>query len=264
MLRGVILRSLGAVVLFSIVFFVTLPWLFDNVILAPCRGDFITYQLIDLISEKSGLVSESVGNGYDVELVNIQLASQFFIHMSTSLWLAVIMSFPLIIYFLWNFISPGLYPEEKKNVSKALFLGNLMFYFGVLTGYLIVFPLTLRFLSDYQISSSVPNMISLDSYMDNFLMLIMMMGIIYELPLVAWLIGKTGILTKGFFNKYRRHAVVLLLALAAIITPTGDPFTLFVVFLPIYALWEFSVFLVPCEKVEPNAPESIASQHSQS
>ena len=111
--------------------------------------------------------------------------------------------------------------------------------------YFIVFPVTLRFLADYHVSQLVPNQISLDSYMDTFLMLIFVMGVIFELPLVAWLLGSLGALHRGFFKTYRRHAVVVLLVLAAIITPTGDPFTLMVVFLPIYLLYEVSAYLVP-------------------
>nr|MDE5744692.1 twin-arginine translocase subunit TatC [Paramuribaculum sp.] len=191
------------------------------------------------------LIPDFSMDGFQVNLINIQLASQFFIHMSTSFWLGIVFSFPIIIYLLWRFISPGLYSREKNGAGKAFFFGNLMFFFGVAVGYFLVFPLTLRFLADYQLSAMIPNQISLDSYMDNFLVLILMMGIIFELPMLAWLLGKMGFLTRNFFMKFRRHAVVALLILAAVVTPTGDPFTLMVVFLPIYILWEISAFLVP-------------------
>lgn len=112
-------------------------------------------------------------------------------------------------------------------------------------GYFIVFPVTLRFLAEYQVSASVPNQISLDSYMDNFLMMIFVMGLVFELPLLAWLLGKLGLVTRDMFRSYRRHAIVVLLVLAALITPTGDPFTLMVVFLPLYLLWEIGAMVVP-------------------
>jgi sec-independent protein translocase protein TatC len=120
-----------------------------------------------------------------------------------------------------------------------------MFYLGIAVGYYLVFPLTLRFLADYQLSSTIPNTISLDSYMDNFFIITLMMGIVFELPLLAWLLGKMGFLTRDFFSTYRRHAIVVLLIVAAMITPTGDPFTLSAVFFPIYILWELSSRLVP-------------------
>jgi len=120
-----------------------------------------------------------------------------------------------------------------------------MFYLGVAVGYYLVFPLTVRFLSDYQLSELVPNVISLDSYTDTFVTIVFLMGVVFELPLLAWLLGRMGLLTRNFFALYRRHAIVALLVLAAVITPTGDPFTLFAVFIPIYLLWEFSATLVP-------------------
>ncbi len=116
-------------------------------------------------------------------------------------------------------------------------------------GYFMVFPITLRFLADYHVSEAIPNQISLDSYIDTFLMLVLMMGIVFELPLVAWLLGKLHLLHRQFFGRYRRHAVVALLLLAAIITPTGDPFTLGIVFLPIYLLYEASAMLVPSQPI---------------
>ena len=119
-----------------------------------------------------------------------------------------------------------------------------MFFIGVAVGYLLVFPLTLRFLAGYQVSEIVPNQISLDSYMNNFLMMIFIMGIVFELPLLCWMLSGIGLLTRSFFSKYRRYAVVGLLVLAAVITPSGDPFTLMVVFLPIYMLYEVSAFFV--------------------
>jgi sec-independent protein translocase protein TatC len=120
----------------------------------------------------------------------------------------------------------------------------------VAVGYFVVFPLAVRFLSDYQLSALIPNQISITSYMDMFNTTVLMMGLVFELPLLAWLLGHIGLLTRGFFNRYRRHAIVALLILAAVITPTGDPFTLFVVFLPIYVLWELSAFLVPKKQSE--------------
>lgn len=241
-LRDVLLKIVVVVMTVGILFFIFMPWIFDNVILAPCRADFPLYALFDLIAPGS------TPEDFHVDLINIQLASQLFIHLSTSGWLAAVFSFPIIIYLLWTFISPGLYPRERRNSKVAFLFGNVMFYIGVAVGYFLVFPLTLRFLADYQLSDLVPNTITLDSYMDNFLSICLIMGAVFELPLLAWLLGCMGLLTRSFFNKYRRHAIVGLLIVSALITPTGDPFTLFVVFIPIYGLWELSSLLVPKQK----------------
>lgn len=243
-LRHTLLKIGGVLVLFATAFFIFMPDIFDNVILAPCRGDFVLYQLFENITRKFPSLPQFSTDGFQVNLINIKLASQFFIHMTTSLWLALVFAFPIIIWLLWNFIKPALYETERKGSEKAFITGVVMFFIGVAVGYFVVFPVTLRFLAEYKVSELVPNQISLESYMDNFLMLIFIMGIIFEMPLVAWLLSKMGFLHRDFFATYRRHAVVALLVLAAFITPTGDPFTLSVVFLPLYLLYELSAFFV--------------------
>lgn len=251
-LRGVLIKIGATVIVAAVLLFIFMKPLFDYVILAPCNGDFPLYRLLDNIggSSDSAWLPALGGEGFHVTLINIELASQFFIHMSLSCWLAVILTFPIIIYELWTFVKPGLYPHERRGAVKAFAFGNLMFFAGVAVGYYLVFPLTLRFLADYQLSEQIPNTISIGSYIDNFLIIILLMGLVFELPLLAWLLGKMGLLTRNFFNKYRKHAIVLLLIMAAIITPTGDPFTLFMVFLPIYLLWEGSAYIVPRHKPE--------------
>ena len=167
------------------------------------------------------------------------------IHMSSSLWAAFIVGFPIVVYLLWQFVAPGLYEKEKRGARIAFLFGNLMFYLGMAVGYFLVFPLAVRFLADYQLSTAIVQTVSLTSYMDAFYTLVLSMGIVFELPLVAWLLGKIGILHRDFFTTYRRHAIVALLIVAAVITPTGDVMTLAIVFFPIYTLWEASALLVP-------------------
>lgn len=244
-LRSVLWRCVAILVLLAIALFSQMHWIFDNIILAPCRPDFLTYSLLSRLSGLSTFMTGAVESADGIQLINIRLASQFFIHCSTSFWLSIVLAFPFLLQQIWRFVSPGLYADEKQVAGRALLTGTLMFYAGIIIGYLLVFPLTLRFLAEYQVSSSVPNQIALDSYMDNFLALVLMMGILFELPLVAWILGRYRILTRNLFTHYRRHAVVILLALAAVITPTGDPFTLMAVFLPVYALWEISALLLP-------------------
>ena len=244
-LRAVLIRIVIVLVVATIGLFAVMPAIFDSVILAPCHGDFALYRLFERMTSSVPWLPQFTTDGFHVELINIKLASQFFIHMSSSFWLALVLTFPFVLYQLWTFIAPALYPNEKRGIKTAFFIGCLMFFVGVAVGYFVVFPVTLRFLADYHVSAMVPNQISLDSYMDTFLMLIFVMGVIFELPLVAWLLGNLGVLHRDFFGTYRRHAVIALLALAAIITPTGDPFTLMVVFLPIYLLYELSAYLVP-------------------
>lgn len=248
-LRGVLIRIAVVLVIAAVALFIWMPDIFDRVILAPCNGDFALYRWIDsLATSIPGL--PQLGGDFHVDLINIQLASQLYIHLSTSFWLAIVLTFPIILYLLWTFIAPALYQNERRGVRRAFLFGVAMFYLGVAVGYYMVFPIILRFLADYHVSALVPNQVSLDSYMDTFLMMVFFMGIVFELPLLSWLLGSVGVLHRGFFARYRRHAIVALVVLAAMITPTGDLFTLAVVFLPLYILYEASALLVPKEVKE--------------
>lgn len=244
-LRGVMLKAIAVFAAAAAALFAFMPEIFNGVALAPCRPEFATYRFLARLASLWPGAFDAPSTDFSVELMNYQLASQFFIHMSMTCWLALVLSFPVVIYIFWTFIKPGLYPRERRGATRAFLFGVVMFYLGVAVGYYLVFPLTVRFLSDYQLSELVPNVISLDSYTDTFVTIVFLMGVVFELPLLAWLLGRMGLLTRNFFALYRRHAIVALLVLAAVITPTGDPFTLFAVFIPIYLLWEFSATLVP-------------------
>ena len=249
-LRSILFKIGGIIVVLAIVLFCLMPQIFDNVILAPCSSDFVVYKLMSAAKGAIPGAEQFAGDDFHVDLINIQLASQFFIHMSTSFWLALVLAFPIVIYLLWGFVSPALYEHEKRHARFAFLFGNLMFYLGLAVGYFSVFPMALRFLAGYHVSELVPNTISLDSYMDTFIMLIFIMGVVFELPLLAWILSSIGLLRRSFFHRYRRHAVVAILVIAALITPTSDPFTLFVVFVPVYILYEMSALLVKKESPE--------------
>jgi sec-independent protein translocase protein TatC len=151
-------------------------------------------------------------------------------------------------YEVWRFVSPALYPNEKKSMKGVFAGGTIMFFIGCAVGYFLVYPVTLRFLATYDLSDEIIQQVSLESYMDNFLMMIFIMGIVFEMPLLSWLLSQLGLLRRSFFKKYRRHAIVGLLLAAAIITPSGDPFTLSIVFFPLYGLYELSAFFVKPDK----------------
>lgn len=250
-LRGVLFRVAVVLFVLGVAAFCVMPGVFDSVILAPCRPDFPFYRLLDYIGTHSPVLQGVGSEPFSLNPVSLELTSQFFIHMSASCWAALVLGFPIVLYLLWGFVSPALYEHERRGIRRAFVFGNVMFYTGVATGYFLVFPLALRFLATYSLSPTISGVVSLDSYMDNFFTLIMLMGAVFELPLLAWLLGKMGLLTRSFFGRYRRHAIVALLIVAGLITPTGDPFTLFAVFIPIYALWEFSARLVPAPEPAP-------------
>ncbi|MDR0973286.1 MAG: twin-arginine translocase subunit TatC [Prevotellaceae bacterium] len=248
--RKILFRLVGVWLILAIGFFIAMPYLFDHVILAPCNDDFITYDGLKWLAAHLHLDDGFFTQEFHVKLININLAAPFFIHISTSLWLAVVISVPFLLSQIWVFISPALYEYEKQGIRKALFLGTGMFFIGVAVGYFVIFPLTLRFLTTYDLSVAITNEISLNSYIDNFMMLILSMGIAFELPLVTWLLSLMGIVNRTFLRKYRRHALIIIVAVAAIITPTGDPFTLTAVSIPLYLLYELSILMVKKQETE--------------
>lgn len=249
-LRKVLLRIFIVVLVLGVGFFFIMPWFFDHVILWPCRADFPLYRMLDFIHGDGQIIPDLSTPDFNIDLININLGTQLMTHISASLWLGVAFSFPLIVYLLWCFIAPGLYEHERRGARKAFLFGNIMFYLGTAVGYFLVYPLALRFLSEYTLSDQIANHLTLDSYMDNFYTVIVSMGLVFELPLVAWMLGRMGLLKRSFFKRYRRHAILALAILAGFITPTSDFFTLLVVFIPLYSLWEFSSRLVP--KADPS------------
>ncbi len=242
-LRWSIMRVGIALVVCMIGCFVAMPHIFDSFILGPASSDFFLYKWLSGLHGTGGIFPD-FSRDFSVDIININVASQFTTHISTSFWLALVIVFPYLIYEIWKFISPALFPDERKNVRLAFFFGTFMFYLGCAVGYGVVFPFTFRFLTEYQVSTEIVNHISLNSYMGNFLMMVFVMGLVFEIPLLAWVLSAIGVVNKNFLKKYRRHAVVVLLILAAVITPTGDPFTLMVVFLPLYLLYELSIKVV--------------------
>jgi sec-independent protein translocase protein TatC len=248
-LRWSIFRVAIVVLLAMIVLFIAMPQIFTTFVLGPTTSQFFLYRWLSSLGSLPFLPDFSAGT-FKVDIININVASQFLIHISTSFWFALIVAFPYLVFEAWRFIAPALYENEKASVGTAFLFGTVMFYLGCAVGYSFVFPFTFRFLAEYQVSTEIVNQISLNSYMSTFMGMVFIMGLVFELPLLAWLMSKLGLINKAFLKKYRKVAVAVLLVLAAAITPTGDPFTLSIVFLPLYALYELSIRVVRDEEPE--------------
>ena len=229
-LRGTLIRIICAVVLFGIVAFLLKDELF-SIVLAPRSSDFITYRLLGT-------------EDFSIHLMNIGLTEQFMIHMKTAIYAGLLVASPYILYELFRFVSPGLYDNERHYAVWIVGAAYLMFLIGTLVNYFVVFPFTVRFLGTYQVSPDVANMLTLQSYIDTLLGMSLVMGVVFELPVVCALMGRMGLINGQMMSTYRRHALVAILIVAAIITPTTDAFTLFVVALPIYLLYELSILIV--------------------
>lgn len=244
-LRAAIIKIIAVTVVFGIAAFFFKEELFV-VVLAPKNDVFITYRLLDRMAAWAGSTVEP----FSVRLINTGLAQQFIIHMKTALCAGVLCASPYILYQLFRFVSPGLYDNERRYVTRMVGGGYAMFGLGVLVSYFLIFPLTFRFLGTYQVSGEVDNLITLDSYISTLVMMCLAMGIVFEIPILSWLFAKLGFLSADFMRKYRKHAIVIILVVAAIITPTSDMFTLSLVALPMWGLYEISILIVKQVKIE--------------
>ena len=180
----------------------------------------------------------------DMQLISVELTQQFLTHMKVALWAGLLVVSPYVLYQLFAFVAPGLYQTERRLAVRAVGSGYLLFLAGVALNYFVIFPFTVRFLGSYQVSAEVQNTITLSSYISVLGVMSLVMGVVFELPVLCWLLAKIGVLRADFMKRYRRHAIVVIVILGAIITPTGDPFTLTLVALPIYLLWELSILIV--------------------
>ena len=233
-LRSSLIRMGVAIVVFAVAAFCLKDELF-SVVLAPRSSDFVTYKLLGV-------------DPFSIHLMNTGLTEQFMIHMRTAIYAGLLVASPYILYELFRFVSPGLYQNERHYVVWIVGAAYVMFLMGTLINYFIVFPLTVRFLGTYQVSPDVANMLTLQSYIDTLIGMSLVMGVVFELPVVCGLLGHMGLINNRMMSEYRRHAIVAILIVAAIITPTTDMFTLFVVALPIYLLYELSIQIVRCTR----------------
>ena len=234
-LRSRLIRMALVVAGCAVVAFLLKEQLF-RVVLAPRNSDFISYRLLGVAP-------------FSIKLINTGLTEQFMVHMRTAIYTGLLTASPYILYELFRFVSPGLYDNERRYALRLVGAAYVMFLLGTLLNYFLVFPLTVRFLGTYQVSDDVANMLTLQSYIDTFIGLSFLMGVLFELPVLCWLMGRMGIINSRMMAAYRRHAVVAILVVAAVVTPTTDVFTLFVVAGPVYLLYEFSILLVKSSKM---------------
>lgn len=240
-LRTVLIRILAVVTVLTVVSFVFKESIFSFVF-APKESSFVLYTLLDRAAHLLGI--DGGVSPFSISLVSTQLASQFITHMKMSLCTALLISSPYMLYQLLRFVTPALYEHERRYAVPVITWGYLLYLIGAAVSYLFVFPLAVRFLGTYQVSAEVTNLITLDSYISTFVMLTLLMGLMFELPIICWLFAKMGFIDAPFLCRYRRHAFVIILVVGTVITPTADVFTLLLVSIPIYILYEASIMVV--------------------
>ncbi len=239
-LRQMLFRILAVVMAFAIVIFCFKDKTFEF-LMAPSQWDFITYRYIEKFLHWLG--SSFTFNEYHINLIATELSSQFMTHVTTALYLGLLVASPYVLVELFRFITPALYENEKKYSVRIAIAMYLLFVVGVLMSYFILFPISFRFLGTYSVSDIVESNITLRSYISTFTTLTLVMGLVFQLPVIAFFLGKIGAVKSDFLKRYRRHALVVIMVTAAVITPP-DLMTLVLVTIPLYLLYEVSILIL--------------------
>lgn len=241
-LRWTLVRSAVAVVACTILAFVYKDFLFDTVILAPQRPDFITYRVFCHLAMKFGLDRSFCADNTGFTLMNTTMGGQFMVHIMVAFTAGIVLAFPYVLWEIWRFVKPGLGGGEKRAVHGVVFFATVLFLMGVAFGYYVLAPMSIQFLGTYSVSASVPNMVDLNSYIGTITSMTLWTGVVFELPMVVYFLARTGLVGAEFLRTYRRHAYVVILIIAAIITPP-DVTSQLLVSLPLMALYEASITL---------------------
>ncbi len=252
-LRWHIIRAFLSIVVFSVIAFIEKDIIFDKIIFAPKRPDFWTNRMFARLADLLGTDSVRI-NTQEFQLISINMSGQFMTHFWTSVIAGLIVASPYVIYEIWRFISPALYEKERKYSRGAVFYMSILFILGVLFGYYLIVPLSVHFLGSYSISESVANQINVLSYINTVSSITLASGLIFELPVVVYVLSKVGILTPDMMTKYRRHAYVVLLTVSAIITPP-DVFSQVMVCIPLVFLYEIGIII--SKRVAQKAEEDL-------
>jgi len=240
-LRWHLIRAFASVFVVAVVAFIFSDIVFNHIILAPKNPDFFTNKMLCLLGEKVNIQKLCI-NAEPFQIINIKMAGQFTIHITISIFAGIIIAFPYIFWEFWNFIKPALYETELKHSRGAVTFSSLLFITGVLFGYFVIAPLSIHFLGSYNVSDQVLNQINLRSYIGTITSVTLAAGVIFELPILIYFLSKAGLVTPEFLRKYRRHAIIIVMVLAATITPP-DIFSLMLVTFPLIILYEAGIVI---------------------
>jgi sec-independent protein translocase protein TatC len=244
-LRKHLLRTLAVVTVFVCGAFYFSDFIWGTIIMGPKKADFITYRvmckLVDLLP--SIIPKEFCIKVIDAKLINTEMAGQFTLQMNSCITAGLVLGVPYLLFEIWLFIKPALLENERKSASGFVLFASMLFFLGVFFGYYVIAPLSINFLLTFTVDPSIANTITIDSYLSLILTLALGSGIIFQLPVVIYILSKLGVMTPKFMRKSRRYAAVLILVIAAIVTPTADPYTMMIVAFPLFLLYEASIMI---------------------
>jgi len=247
-LRWHLIRSALAIVVFATLAFIYYTWIFGHIIMAPAHTEFWTYRMMCGMGEFFQRILPAFFSAKDfcvesinVTLINTEMAGQFQLQINSSLLIGIALGIPYLFWELWRFIKPALHAKERKAASGFVFYASLLFILGVLFGYFIITPLSIRFLAGYIVSDSIKNYFDIDSYLSSVATLTLATGAVFQLPILVYIVSSLGFLTPKLMRQGRRYAIVIILIIAAVVTPTPDALTMTVVAIPLFVLYEMSI-----------------------
>ncbi len=242
-LRVHLVRSAIAIVITTIFCFVYYDFIFDTIIMGPHKPSFWTYRMMCRVGEYFNMGPGFCITNIPGKIINTEMAGQFTLQINSALMTGVVLGFPYLLWEVWRFVKPALKDSERKSATGFVFYATLLFMIGLLFGYFIVAPLSVNFLSNYSISPDIENTITITSYFSSVATLTLCTGAVFELPIVIYILSKLGVMTPKFMKEQRRYAVIIILVIAAIVTPTPDIPTMLTVSFPLFLLYELSIYI---------------------
>ncbi len=245
-LRWHVVRSFIAIIVSMLVIFAFGPWIFDNIIMAPGKPDFIFFKWLCKLGELTNATETLCVTDIPMKIQSRQLTGQFTMQVVFSFAMGFIIAFPYVFWEIWNFIKPGLHIKERSNSRAAVFYVSFLFLLGVAFGYFIMSPLSIWFLATYSLSDMVSNEFDITSYVSTLAMLVLGSGVLFQLPVVVFFLTKIGVMSPSLMRKNRKYATVIILVVSAVITPP-DPLSMTLISIPLYILFEVSIFVSALE-----------------
>lgn len=243
-LRKHLLRALGVVLVLTIGAFYYTDFIFNTIIMGPKNPSFWTYRMMcKLVERFPSIGPEFCITKIDAKIINTEMAGQFTLQLNSCVMVGIILGIPYLLFELWLFIKPALHENERKSASGFVAFASFLFFLGILFGYYIICPLSINFLTNFTVSPEIQNTFTIDSYLSSVMTLTLGSGVIFQLPVIIYILSKLGIMTPAFMRASRRYSTVLILIIAAVVTPTADPYTMLIVALPLFLLYELSIFI---------------------
>jgi sec-independent protein translocase protein TatC len=264
-LRWHLIRSLIAVVIFTIGAFVSAKWIFENIVFAPARPEFPTFKVLCKLGAALNYDALCITD-IPFKVQSRNMTGQFTMHIMASFIIGLMIAFPYVCWEIWRFVKPGLQVKERKYSRGAVAAVSVLFFFGVMFGFYVIAPWMVYFLANYSISDMVINEFDITSYVSTVVMLVFGSGLLFQLPVVIYFLTKVGIVTPEFLRKYRKHSIIIILVVAAIVTPP-DPLSQMLITIPLYLLFEISILIsaaVARRKAKEEAEELLREQSSAS